>query len=58
MDACGHMYHQIRIHIHKIMGSKIPVYYTGEYLFSYPSRACDRFYPWTLIFFPTVSLQS
>ena len=38
-------YNQIRVHVHIIMDSKIPVYYTHEYLLSYPPRARDGFYP-------------
>jgi len=38
-------YNQIHVRIHIIMGSQIPVYYTRGYPFSYPSRACDGFYP-------------
>ena len=38
-------YNQIRICIHIIMGSQIPVYYTHGYPLNYMPHACDGFYP-------------
>jgi len=38
-------YNQIRVRIHIIMSSQIPVYYTRGYLFNYPPRARDGYYP-------------
>jgi len=45
MGTRGQWNHQIRVHIHKIMGSQIPVYYSCGYPFNYSSHARDRFYP-------------
>ena len=45
MSTRGYGYNQICVHVHIIMGSQIPVYYTRGYPFSYSSRACDGFYP-------------
>jgi len=39
------MAHLIRIRIHIIMGSQIPIYYTRGYPFSYPPCARDGFFP-------------
>jgi len=36
MDTRVYEYNQIRIRIHIIMGSQIPVNYTREYPFNYP----------------------
>jgi len=46
MGTRGYRYNQIRVRIHIIMGSQIPVYYTRGYPLSYPPRARDGFYPW------------
>jgi len=35
MGIYEYIYHQIHVHIHKIMGSQIFVYYTRRYSFSY-----------------------
>jgi len=43
MGTRGYGYNQIRVRIHIIMDSQIPVY-THGYPFSYPSRARDGFY--------------
>jgi len=45
MGTRRYEYNQIRVCIHIIMDSPIPVYYTRGYPFSYPSRARDGFYP-------------
>jgi len=47
MNIRGNGYNQIRIRIriHIIMDSQIPVYYTRGYPFSYPPHARDGFYP-------------
>jgi len=45
MGTRGYEYNQIRVCMHILMGSQISVYYTRGYPFSYPSRACDGFYP-------------
>jgi len=38
-------YNQIRVRIHIIMGSQIPIYFIHGYPFSYPPRTRDGFYP-------------
>ena len=45
MGIRGYGYNQIRVCVHIIMGSQIPVYYIHGYPFSYSSRARDEFYP-------------
>ena len=45
MGTHGYGYNQIRVCIHIITRSQIPVYYTRRYPFSYPPRARDGFYP-------------
>ena len=45
MGTRGYGYNQIRVRIHIIMGSQIPVYCTRGYPFNYPPRAHDGFYP-------------
>jgi len=52
MGTRGYEYNQIRVRIHIITGSQIPVYYTRGYPFSYPLHACDGFYPWAWVFLP------
>jgi len=44
MGTSRYGYNQIYVHIHIIMGSQIPIYYTSKYPFSYPPRAHDGFY--------------
>jgi hypothetical protein len=50
MGTHVHGYHHIRVCIHKIMGSQIPVYYIGGYPFSYPPHARDGFYPQVTVY--------
>jgi len=45
MGTRGYGYNQICVHVHIIIGSQIPVYYTRGYPFSYTPRARDGFYP-------------
>jgi len=45
MGTRGYGYNQIRVYVHIIIGSQIPVYYTRGYPFSYLPRARDGFYP-------------
>jgi len=45
MGTRGYGYNQIRVRIYIIISSRIPVYYTRGYSFSYPPRAHDGFYP-------------
>jgi hypothetical protein len=57
MGTRGYGYNQIRVHIHIIMGSQIPVYYTRGCPFTYPPRARDGFYlrvPVSMVFLPPV----
>lgn len=44
MDTHGNEYHQIRVHIHQIISSQIPMYYTCGYLFRHMPRARDKFF--------------
>ena len=53
MDTREYGYNQIRVHIHILMGSQIPVYYIRGYSFNYLLRTVTDFthrYPWTGIF--------
>jgi len=45
MGTRGYGYSQIYVRVQIIMGSQIPVYYIRGYLFSYPPRTRDGFYP-------------
>ena len=45
MSTRGHGYNHIRVCVHIIMGSQIPVYYTCGYPFSYPLHTRDEVYP-------------
>jgi len=45
MDTRGYGYNLIRVRIHIIVGSQIPVYYTREYPFNYSPPTRDGFYP-------------
>jgi len=56
MGTRGYGYNQIRVCIHLIMGSQIPVYYTRGYPFTYLSRARDGFYPWAWVFLPPLKI--
>jgi hypothetical protein len=52
MDTRGYGYNQIRVHIHIIMGSQIPIYYTRLVVHPVPVMDFTHGYSLALVFLP------